>query len=408
MPSSIEEALTRGVSKIYPNKEALEKTLASRKLKMYLGIDATGPDLHLGHSTNLFTLKRFQELGHEVILLIGDFTAMIGDPSDKTATRVRLSRSKVLENAKTYKQQASKILSFAGRNPAKLMSNSEWLSKLSLGDVIELAANITVQQLIERDLFQERLKKGGEIYLHEFIYPLLQGYDSVVMGVDLELGGTDQTFNMLAGRQLMKKLKNREKFVLTTELLINPKTKKKLMSKSEGTYVALNDKPTDMFGKVMALPDEVIINCFEFCTEVPMAKIRQLSKEIKKDPMSAKKQLAYEITKIYHGEKKATATQEEFARVIQKGEEPKRIPSVLYDISLHGSTPTISTLTTVSGLVSSVSEGQRIIRQGGVEINHQKPLDPQKTMNIMVGEEKIIKVGKRGYRKIKATKGRGK
>ena len=270
---TIKEILTRYSDKIYPSSEAFLKKIAKAKIRIYIGIDPTGPDLHLGHSTNFFVLQKLQELGHTVTLLIGDFTARIGDPTDKLATRKRLSKKEVLENAKTYKKQVSNLINFTGKNKAQIMFNSKWLSKLTFEDTIELAAHTTFSQIKKRDMFRRREKEGKDIYLHEFLYPLMQGYDSVAMKVDAELGGTDQTFNMLVGRDLVKKYTGNNKYVITTKLLINPKTNKKIMSKREGNYVSLQDTPENMYGKVMALPDEVVITCMTLCTKIPLSKL---------------------------------------------------------------------------------------------------------------------------------------
>ncbi|MCR4314043.1 MAG: tyrosine--tRNA ligase, partial [Candidatus Uhrbacteria bacterium] len=250
----IEELLTRGVEKIFPSREFLEARLKEGKqLSLYLGIDPTGPDLHIGHSIQLRKLRQFQDLGHKVILLIGDFTGMIGDPTDKSATRVRLTREQVLANAEKYKEQASKILDFGGKNPVELRYNSEWHAKLSLTEVLELAAHFTVPQMLARDMFKKRMQEGKDVYMHEFLYPLMQGYDSVAMDVDGEVGGNDQTFNMLAGRDLMKAMQGKEKFVIAGKLLADPTGKK--MGKSEGNMITLGDSSDDMFGKIMSWTD---------------------------------------------------------------------------------------------------------------------------------------------------------
>src|SRR3989344_1169279 len=297
---------SRFIDKIYPSAVKLEEALRSgRRLTIYHGIDPTAPDLHLGHSTNFLLLRELQKLGHRVILLIGDFTGRIGDPTDKLAARKPLTEKEVLKNSRTYKQQIAKILDFSSRgNPVEIQFNSRWLKKLSSEDMIKLLANFTVAQTIKRDMFQRRLKEGKEIYLHEFLYPLMQGYDSVAMKVDAEVGGTDQTFNMLVGRDLERIYLNKGKFVLTTPLLENPKTGKKLMSKSEGGYISLQDPPNEMFGKLMALPDEVIVPCLELCTFYPQKEIEKIKKRLKSkklNPRDAKRILALEVTKIYHG-----------------------------------------------------------------------------------------------------------
>ncbi|NQV90203.1 tyrosine--tRNA ligase, partial [Candidatus Uhrbacteria bacterium] len=262
----IEQLLTRGVENVYPSREFLEARLKEGKqLSLYLGIDPTGPDLHIGHSIQLRKLKQFQDLGHRIILLIGDFTGMIGDPTDKSSARVRLTRDQVLKNAERYKEQAGRILDFDGENPVEVKYNSEWLGKMSFADVVELASNFTVQQMLERDMFDNRMKEGKPIYMHEFMYPLMQGQDSVSMDVDGEVGGNDQTFNMLAGRTLMKAVSGKEKFVVTDKLLADPTGKK--MGKSEGNMITLADSSDEMFGKIMSWTDGMIVTGFEILTE---------------------------------------------------------------------------------------------------------------------------------------------
>ncbi|MEK7452528.1 MAG: tyrosine--tRNA ligase, partial [Patescibacteria group bacterium] len=272
---AIEHVLTRGVENIYPSFEYLEARLhEGKQLTLYLGIDPTGPDLHLGHAIPLRKMAELQKLGHKLILLVGDFTGMIGDPTDKSATRVRLTREQVLANAAKYQEQASKIISFEGENAAEIKYNSEWLDKLTLRDATELASNFTVQQFLERDMFEKRLKEGKPIHLHEFLYPLMQAYDSVAMDVDGEIGGNDQTFNMLAGRDLMKTMKQKEKFVITSKLLVDPTGKK--MGKSEGNMITLSDTPDDVFGKVMSWTDGMIIPGFEILTDLPNGEIKEM------------------------------------------------------------------------------------------------------------------------------------
>src|SRR3989344_1813220 len=260
----IEEVLSRGVENIYPNKEALEKVLsAGKKLRIFTGIDPTGPSLHLGHVAVLLKLKQLQDLGHEVIILIGDFTAQIGDPTDKMAVRKPLTKKQVLTNAKDYKKQVGQILDL---KKTIFKYNSAWLEKLTFTDFLQLSAYFTAQQTLARGMFKERLTAGKDLYLHEFFYPLMQAYDSVAMDVDMEIGGNDQTFNMLAGRTLMKKMKNKEKFVLAVKLLEDPTGVK--MGKTQGNMVSLADPAPAMYGKIMSWPDELIHLTFEICTRV--------------------------------------------------------------------------------------------------------------------------------------------
>ncbi|MDI6591695.1 MAG: tyrosine--tRNA ligase [Patescibacteria group bacterium] len=392
----IEQLLTRAIEKIYPSKESLRRVLKSgRRLRVYFGIDPTAPTLHLDHGTSLFILKRFQELGHEVILLIGDFTARIGDPTGGISPRRQLSKKEVLENCKNYKKQASKILDFKSKkNPAKLKFNSQWLDELKVSELIKLAANFTHGQMIKRSMFQERLKKKKEIYLHEFLYPLFQGYDSVAMDVDVEVGGSDQIFNMLIGRELMKIYKKKEKYVIAKKLLEDPKTGKILMSKSEGRFIGLSDPPFQMYGKIMALSDEVIPLCFEHWTEIPMEKIKKVKenlKERKLNPRDVKARLAKEIVSIYHGKKAAERAEREFERVFKKKKLPTRIP----EIQIKEKTLNILDLLVKTKLASSKSEAKRLILQKGVKIDRQIEEDWRKTVQIKKGM--VIQVGKRKF-----------
>lgn len=400
MAGTINKVLTRGVEGILPSKKGLADLMRKKKIRLYLGIDPTSPDIHLGHTIPLRKLREFQDLGHEVILLIGTFTAQTGDPSGRTEKRRSLALSQIKKNMATYRKQVSKILDF---KKAKVKYNGDWLAKLTFEDLVQLASHFTVPQLLERDMFQERIKEGKEIWISEFLYPLMQGYDSVAMNVDLEVGGTDQTFSMLIGRKLQKIYNKKEKFVLTTSML--PGFDGRKMSKTYGNTVNLTDSPHDMFGKLMSLKDELIMEYFELCTDVPMEEIESLIRGVKKDPMGAKKQLAYEITKMYHGEKKATAAQEEFERVIQKKKLPRKIPECdypVYLISKYGSLPTVLEITKVAEPTMGTSAITRIIEQGGVEIDGRKITDPKE--KVRWDKDRVVKVGKRGYRKIKAVK----
>jgi len=394
----IEEFLTRWVDKIYPSKEDFKKTLKQKKrLTIYHGIDPTAPHLHLGHSTNYFLLKKLQDLEHRIILLIGDFTAQIGDPSGRITARKPLTKKQILENCKTYQKQVGKILDFKSKkNPAKLKFNSQWLNKLTMEEIIKLAAKFTHGQMIKRNMFQERLKKKEEIYLHEFLYPLFQGYDSVALSVDVEVGGTDQTFNMLIGRDLMKIYRQKEKFVITTPLLINPKTGRKLMSKTE-SFIALDCPPNEMYGKMMALPDEVIINCFKLCTEIPLKEIEGMDKELKQkkaNPRDLKARLAREIVSIYHGKEKARRAEREFERIFKKRKLPSKIPK----IKIKEKTLNILDLLVKTKLASSKSEAKRLILQKGIKIDGEIQKDWKRIIEIKKGQ--VFQVGKRKFARV--------
>ncbi len=397
----IDEILSRSVSQVFPSKEALKKELMSgKRLRIYIGADATGKDLHLGHATNFILLEKLRKLGHEVIVLFGDFTARIGDPSDKSAARVRLTEKEVKENLKTWKKQISKIVSAKGLNPVKIKRNSRWLSKLNFEEIIELSANFTVQQMIERDMFQKRLKEARPIYLHEFLYPLMQGYDSVEMDIDIEIGGSDQTFNMLTGRILQRKINQKEKFVISTTLLENPKTGKKLMSKSEGNYVSLQDSPEDMFGKVMALSDYVIIPMFTDTTFRSVSEIDEIKKKLEDgslNPMEAKKQLAKDIVTIYYGEKQSALAAEKFDNTFSKGE----IPEDILEISVDADS-ILADVMIDNKIVSSKSEWRRLVEQGAVNIVESK----QKVSDFgyKIIESTTYRIGKRRFVKISIKK----
>ncbi len=388
-PQKIAELLERGVENIYPKKEFLEAQLKSGKqLTLYTGYDPTAPTLHIGHGITMLKLRQFQDLGHKVIMLIGDFTGMIGDPTDKTSARQKLTRKQVLENCKNYKKQAAAVLNFSGKNPVQVKFNSKWLAKMSFADVVELSSYFTVQRMMERDMFENRIKEEKPIYLHEFLYPLMQGYDSVAMDVDGEIGGNDQTFNMLAGRTLMKDLKNKEKFVLTTKLLVDSSGKK--MGKTEGNMVAFSDTPEDMFGKVMSWTDGMIDNGFELCTTLPMAEIKKIKSEMQ-NPRDQKLKLAYEVVKTFLGEKSAKKAEAHFQQVFQEKAKPQDMAE------LKPSANDIISVLVEAGICKSKSEARQVIAQGGVKINDKKV----EKIDEMVKSGDIVQKGSRFFVKIK-------
>ena len=391
----IKEALTKQIDKIYPSRESLETILKSgRKLVIYWGIDPTAPDIHLGHSTNLFVLRRFQNLGHKVIILIGDYTARIGDPSGKDKSRKALTGKEVKRNYQTYKQQILKILD---SKKTTFRFNSEWWNKMSAKKLLEIDGLFTHQQVIERDMFQKRIEKKLPISVMELQYPLLQGYDSVALNTDIELGATDQLFNMLVGRYLVKTLLKKEKFVITTPLLVNPETGKKLMSKSESNYISLNDSHSDMYGKLMALPDTVIMACFKLCTDLINKEIDSIEAKLKKgeNPRNLKAELAFEITKIYHGEKSARKAEEEFDKVFRKRELPEKIPVAILKRGSYG----VIDLLLKLNLVKSKSEARRRINENAVKINGERVKDPKIKINAASGL--VAQIGKKRFVKIR-------
>jgi len=381
---------SRYIEKVYPSKEKLKNLLKSgKRLAIYIGIDPTAPHLHLGHSTNFLLLKKFQELGHKVILLIGDFTARIGDPTGKLSARKPLSEQEILRNCRGYKTQTGKILDFVSKeNPAELKFNSQWLSQLRLDEIIKLMAETTVGQILKREMFQRRIKEEKEIYLNEFLYPLLQGYDSVAMRIDIEMGGNDQTFNMMVGRDLVKDYLDKEKIVISTKLLINPKTQRKLMSKSEGNFIALDDSPDQMYGKIMALPDEVVLPVFNLCTEIEDEKIKEI---MKLNPREAKTKLAKEIVSIYYGRGKAERAEREFNRVFRE----KKLPTIIPQVQIKEKSLNILELLVKIKLISSKSEAKRLILQKAVKINGVLKENWQEIIEIKKGI--VIQVGKRRF-----------
>jgi tyrosyl-tRNA synthetase len=396
-PEKIDEILDRGVEKIFPDREALKKKLISgEKIRLYCGYDPSAPSLHIGNAATLHKLSQFQKLGHEVIFLVGDFTGMIGDPTDKEAARKKMTREEVLKNAEGYKKQASGYLKFDGENPAKIMHNSEWSDKMTFRDLIEVASNITVQQMIQRDMFKKRMTdQQAPIFLHEFLYPLAQGYDSVAMDVDLEIGGNDQMFNMLVGRDLQKIINNKEKFVMTLKLLADETGKK--MGKTEGNAVFLDQAPEDMYGAVMSWTDGVIGIGFEMVTNVSMEEIGEIRKELKDEknnPRDYKMKLAYEIVKINHGKEAAEKAQENFVKVFQK----RGVPD---DVASSPAPPEhllLAELMVREKLAMSKSDARRKIEQGGVIIDGKKVDDHRLELDES-HHNKILKVG-REYRRI--------
>jgi tyrosyl-tRNA synthetase len=380
----IDEVLTRGIQQVLPDQKGLHDLMTKRKIKLYQGFDPSAPSLHLGNFVGLMKLRQFQKLGHEVIFLVGDFTGMIGDPTDKLATRTKLSREQVLENAKAWKSQASKLLDFDGNNPAKIMFNSTWLDKVTFKDLIEITSNFTVQQMIERDMFQERLKKNEPIHLHEFLYPVSVAIDCVEMDVDLEIGGNDQLFNMMAGRNLMKAIKGKEKFVLTTKLLVDKDGKK--VGKTTGNALFLDSTPENFYAGVMSFPDETILLGFELLTECPLDGLEE---KIKGSPMMEKKRLAYEIVKLLWGVESAKKAEKAFESTFQE-----KAPS--FDIKVMSGKSLVETIAPFTSL-GSISEAKRLAKQNAVSVNGKKVNDS--SYIIKSGDE--IKVGSRTFLKAK-------
>lgn len=391
--NKIEEFLTRGVENIYPDKEKLRSLLISgKKIKVYAGFDPTAPSLHLGHQALIKKLAKIQELGHQVIFLVGDFTAMIGDPTDKKAARKKLTKKEVLINLKNYKKQASRLLKFPA---GKVMFNSVWLNKLGTSGLLDLASYFTAQNMLARDMFQERIKQEKPVYLHEFIYPVLQAYDSVAMDVDLEIGGNDQMFNMLCGRNLMKDLKDKEKFVLTTKLMTDSEGKK--MGKTDGNAIFLSDSPGEMFGKVMSWDDSLIIIGLELFSQMPMAKINELENGMKDgsiNPKDAKILLAKEIVLINYGKVASEKAEREFNSIFKE----KNQPNDILEVKINEGEMSILDFLVKANLVSSKNEAKRALLQGGVKIDNQ--IQSIEKINATIKKGQVVQVGKRKFAKV--------
>ncbi len=365
--------LTRGVENVIPKDLARKKLSSGQPLRVYLGIDPTGAKLHLGHSVPLRKLRAFSELGHEVIFVVGSFTAMIGDPTGRDAAREPLTAAQVKENFQTYKRQAEKILDFS---KVEIRYNDEWLSSLRFNDIVKLASNFTVQQMLQRDMFDRRMGEGKPISLHEFLYPLMVGYDSVVLDVDVELGGSDQEFNMLAGRHLQQAMGKREKFVLTTKLIEGTDGRK--MSKTYNNCVFLDDAPGKMYGKVMSIRDELVRSYFEVLTDVPQDEVEKI---LGGHPKEAKVRLAREIVAMYHNNDVAAKAEAGF----MKPDDAREIPVV----------PGAKLRDLAAELGLSMSELRRLVEQGAIDLNEETvtSIDTELKSGVLkVGKHRFIKV----------------
>jgi len=367
--------LQRGSDEVIVAAQFCEKLAKGQPLRVKLGCDPTAPDLHLGHTVVLNKLRQFQELGHQVLFLIGDFTAMIGDPSGKDATRKPLTRDEVMVNAKTYQEQVFKILD---KEKTQILFNSQWMDHKSAADLIKLAATHTVARMLERDDFHKRYNTGQPIAIHEFLYPLLQGYDSVAMRADVELGGTDQKFNLLMGRELQRHEGLEPQTVLTMPLLVGTDGVKK-MSKSLNNYIGIDEPPDEMFGKIMSISDHLMWNYLDLLSFKPLAEITKLREEVAQglNPRDVKMDFAKEIVARFHGATAASTAQENFIARFQKGNMPESMP--YYQFSADGQGLLIANLLKDAGLTPSTSDAIRLIRQGAVRIDGQRVAD-QKTL----------------------------
>jgi tyrosyl-tRNA synthetase len=393
-PEAALALIKRGTVEILLETELQERLTSGRPLRIKLGMDPTAPDLHLGHTVILNKLRHFQELGHEILFLIGDFTGRIGDPTGKNETRKPLTQEQVMENAKTYERQVAKIL-----DPAKtqILFNSSWMKDKTAADLIQLASTYTVARMLERDDFNKRFSAQQPIAIHEFLYPLLQGYDSVMMKADVELGGTDQKFNLLMGRELQKHFGQKPQVIITTPLLEGLDGVQK-MSKSLGNYVGIDEPPDEIFGKLMSISDELMWRYFELLSFRPMSEINRWREEVSSgaNPRDFKIKLGEEIVERFHGKAAASQAFEKFTARFQRNEIPQDLP--LLKLSSATGLP-IANLLKQAGLVPSTSDALRMIDQGAVKINGERI--ENKGLIISPGEEHIFQVGKRRFAKVK-------
>jgi tyrosyl-tRNA synthetase len=391
------ETIRRGCEELIVEEELVRKLAAGRKLRVKLGLDPTAPDLHLGHTVVINKLRHFQELGHQVQFLIGDFTGMIGDPTGKNQTRPPLTREQILANAQSYRDQVFKILD---PQRTQILFNSEWSDKLGAEGIIRLAARYTVAQLMERDDFTKRFKASQPIAIHELLYPLMQGYDSVAMKADVELGGTDQKFNLLVGRELQKQFGQEPQIILTMPLLEGLDGRDK-MSKSLGNYIGIAEPPQEIFGKLMSISDELMWRYIELLSFEPLASVQRWRAEVAAgaNPRDMKVRFAGEIVARFHGAQAAAQAKEEFEQRFREGVLPENMP----EVTVHAPEGVIliGPLLKQAGLTPSTSEAQRMIEQGGVRLDGERVAD--KALKLAAGRSLVAQVGKRKFARIKIT-----
>lgn len=394
--------IKRGTEEIISEEELIKKIEKSRKekrpLRVKQGFDPNAPDIHLGHTVGLRKMRQFQDLGHDIYFLIGDFTGMIGDPSGKSVTRKQLTEEEVKKNAETYKKQVFKIL-----NPekTKVVFNSHWLGKLSFSEVLKVCSKYTVARMLERDDFSTRYKEGKPIGIHEFMYPLMQGYDSVAIQADIELGGTDQKFNLLVGRDIQREYNQEPQVIITLPLLEGTDGIEK-MSKSLNNYIGIDESPQEMYGKAMSVPDNLMTRYFELVTDVSLDEINKIKIGLESNdlhPRDVKKRLAREIVQLYHEQSAAIMAEEEFEKVFKNKLYPEEIKElILKKDDLKEGKIWLIKLIALSGVVDSKSEARRLVEQGGVRINGEKVSDPN--LDLTVEEGMILKIGKLNFIKL--------
>ena len=393
------EVIKRGTVEIIPEDELIKKLEHSIKTKKPLrvkqGFDPTAPDIHLGHTVGLRKLKHFQDLGHKIILIIGDYTGMVGDPSGRSSTRPQLTREKLMKNAETYQRQFFKIID---RSKTEVHFNGEWFAKMSFHEVIHLASRFTLARMLEREDFSKRYSQQVSIGLHELFYPLMQAYDSVAIKADVEIGATEQKFNLLAGRQIQQEYGQQPQIALTLPVLVGIDGVQR-MAKSTGNYIGIDEPPKEIFGKIMSIPDDLIHPYFELLTDLSLEELNQIRKDLdeeKVNPMILKKRLAVEMVSLYHSKKDALKAEEEFQRVFSKKELPEEIP--VFKLDYDQPKIWIVKLLTVTELCSSSGQARRLIQQGGVYLDDKRVED--ENLEIPVKGERLLKVGKRKFLKV--------
>ena len=395
------QLLKRGTVEVFTEAEMAQKLADAaknkRQLRIKLGLDPTSPDIHLGHTVVLRKMRQFQDLGHKAVLIIGDYTARIGDPTGQNATRPILSAEEIEKNAKTYFEQAGKILE-TSQDKLEVRHNSEWLAKLTLIELIQIAAKKTVAQMLQRDTFKKRLAADIDVYTHEFLYPLMQGYDSVMVKSDVELGGTDQTFNNLVGRDIQKAYGQPPQVVITMPILVGLDGKEK-MSKSKGNYIGVTDEPNDMFGKVMSISDDMMENYFTLLTNEPAERIAELTDSIRTHPKEAKVFLGKAIVSQFYGEAAAEAAAAQFEKVFAQKQLPDEMPA----FQVAPGAISVKQLLVASGLVATGGEAKRLVAQGAVTIAGQKVQDPN--AEITPEDGGVVKVGPRRFAQMQVNKG---
>jgi len=388
-----EEFFEKGIAEIIDEKSLKEKLKSGKKLRIKYGVDPTRPDIHIGHAVSMWKLKALQDAGHTIIFLIGDYTTKIGDPSGRNTTRPMLSDAEIKVNAASYFEQASKILDL---DKAEVRYNSEWLAKLTFNDILQIAGKFTVAQIIERDDFEKRLKSGNDVGLHEMFYPLMQAYDSVILKADVEFGGTDQKFNILAGRDLQKKMGQAPQDVILVKLLVGTDGKVK-MSKSVDNYIGITEEPNSIFGKTMSIPDNMVIEYFTLATLLSMKEVAKIEDELKSgaNPRDLKMKLAGEIVELYYGKEAAKAAREEFINVFSN----KALPSDIPEVKIEEGSYELPAFLVRLGAVSSNSEARRLIEQGGLKIDETRITDWKSPIGVKSGM--LVQAGKMKYYRIK-------